>query len=499
MLLFWLKFFWLRLFFLHLQQMESDEEGTVVVWLADLPNEMRIRDRHAQAALIDNRHVQRIYPNKIALDIDIIRKELLTSGFTGGPEIATDPSCVRALIHVRADGLHDELRTTSTHERMHRDFFARLSHGNSNLGFQYYMKVLDIILLPEPLILPKIREERSFFGQLPGEHICDLFEQICDANGNEHPLPEWCSRVSRHCLRTARPFALLTAKGIMKSLSVCNLGPSRDELIGAHSLVIGWPAERARRRFQLQDGEDEYIKRNERELAALKQYFDSTAPRFTQPSQESLQVHSRSNFLNTEMLNQTFGCVRDLVRCVDISGAVVPHDVLQKLHAHVASLQSYADGVIEFKGTRMTVQAVNNKYAVVTLIHSFCACGFLKNDDRFRDACGWMLRACLPKEIAEHMTRVLASKDGPKLRLPSGATLSRMRGRLDVAWMLTMRSILHTMMQDGGLVMYPMIDSSPQAGRDYEMMVLNIVAAKHLTSLHVDITKLEQRRLSRFH
>ena len=62
-----------------------------------------------------------------------------------------------------------------------------------------------------------------------------------------------------------------------------------------------------------------------------------------------------------------------------------------------------------------------------------------------------------------------------------------MRGRIDTAWMLTIRGLFQQMSEAGGFVLYPMVDSSSQGGRDYEMMVLNIVREQDLQLLHYKI------------
>ena len=79
------------------------------------------------------------------------------------------------------------------------------------------------------------------------------------------------------------------------------------------------------------------------------------------------------------------------------------------------------------------------------------------------------------------------------MRLPSKASLSRMRGRVDVAWMLKFRSLLQYMMDNGGVTIYPMVDPSPQGGRDYEMVVMSVIASRDLVQLHVYVKELESR------
>ena len=74
--------------------------------------------------------------------------------------------------------------------------------------------------------------------------------------------------------------------------------------------------------------------------------------------------------------------------------------------------------------------------------------------------------------------------------------MPRMRGRIDVPWMLTFRKMLNELFQAGtGILIYPMVDSSPQGGRDYEMVVMNMIQETALITLHGNIVKLESRRV----
>ena len=470
--------------------MESAEH-TAVLWLADLPDMFRVRNTATKNAMIDDKHQERLYPNKIAFGVNTVKQELLESRLNLANTKAVEDMCsVYALIHIAADEMHHELKHLTRHQRMRRDFFARLSHGKSNVGFQSYFHVLNVIALPQPIQMPKLRQDRCFFTSMPVTFVEDVFDDLTAQD--DHDVPDWVFRMSRWCLRTAKPFAALIAKGIMKSISVCDLGVKRENLLGCHSFVVGWPEGGGRqKRCQADEEELPELTVYEHELANLQSQFKP--PTYTSPSVESLATCSST--LSTEFLIQTVESVQNLVRYADVSGVQVPHDVLQTLHDNVSGLQAHADRITEFEKTRLVMEAFNQKYSVVTLIHSFVACGYLKNDGRFRDACRWMLCACLPKDIAEHMVGLLIS-DKQQLRLPSPATLSRLRGRMDTAWMLTFQLILQDMMLDGGVVIYPMIDSSPQAGRDYEMVVLNVVASKLLAELHYDIVKLEQRNIS---
>eukprot|EP00974_Lingulodinium_polyedra_P096880 9389441-Lingulodinium_polyedra.AAC.1 len=60
--------------------------------------------------------------------------------------------------------------------------------------------------------------------------------------------------------------------------------------------------------------------------------------------------------------------------------------------------------------------------------------------------------------------------------------------------MLAVRQWLQKLWTEtGGCLVYPLVDSSPQRGRDYEMVVLNLVHGD-LAQLHADIVQLEARK-----
>ena len=80
------------------------------------------------------------------------------------------------------------------------------------------------------------------------------------------------------------------------------------------------------------------------------------------------------------------------------------------------------------------------------------------------------------------------------LPTPSQPTISRLRGRIDCSFMLTTRAIIETWMNMGGFVCYPVVDSSEQGGRDYELMVLYMVQRVALARLHHMICFLDARR-----
>ena len=81
------------------------------------------------------------------------------------------------------------------------------------------------------------------------------------------------------------------------------------------------------------------------------------------------------------------------------------------------------------------------------------------------------------------------------LRIPSAATLSRARGRLDVAYMLYFRQIVCNHLEEEGIRSWLLWDRSPQASRDYEMMIFSFEPVKRLVEMREAIISLDIRLL----
>ena len=80
-------------------------------------------------------------------------------------------------------------------------------------------------------------------------------------------------------------------------------------------------------------------------------------------------------------------------------------------------------------------------------------------------------------------------------RVPSQATISRVRARVDVAYMMHFRVTVDDMFDNhGGAAIYATADKSPQGGREYEQVVLFVVKRCVLEVLQCLIQKMESRR-----
>ena len=288
---------------------------------------------------------------------------------------------------------------------------------------------------------------------------------------------QWAHYETGLCLRLPAPFAALAASlpHIPGIVTTCELGSSRVELAGKHTMPIGWDSRRGGRRTIGGGINDAWM---------LKASFPPLRfPRLDSTVRRLLDV-------GKEVVDNVRNALAPLI------AERGNGDQLEDTHHAISSLQMLVDDIEQFdidcgiEGTLMN----NEKYPIMKLLEAFHACGVLKNDTKFKAAAAAALRAALPKQISGPFLRRLLHQDN---RMPSATTISRLRGRVDVALMILTRKLLQSTIDtgDGGFVLYPMVDSSPQGGRDYEMVCLQIVFRVHLARLHEDIRQLERRRL----
>ena len=83
--------------------------------------------------------------------------------------------------------------------------------------------------------------------------------------------------------------------------------------------------------------------------------------------------------------------------------------------------------------------------------------------------------------------------DARKFYAPSKGYVSKLRGAVDSGYMYTMNAVLKGYLKDGCAI-YPMIDSSPQGGRNNELSITSIVPKDALpdmlTSMHAMCNRL---------
>lgn len=194
----------------------------------------------------------------------------------------------------------------------------------------------------------------------------------------------------------------------------------------------------------------------------------------------------------------------DLLR--EASGAVLRHgegmtEVLSTLHFVVSALQLHEDEFRDFLAESMCVsddmmRPATRAFHITFLIKCCSATGLLRHDHDLREILTLGVSICLPQRLAKECRKYLVPGGQMQMQLPSKATMSRMRGRIDAALMMMMmtRDILRQLINSCGLALYVQVDASPQGGRDYEMIVYNIVKATDFLDIFQYISQLESFR-----
>ena len=127
------------------------------------------------------------------------------------------------------------------------------------------------------------------------------------------------------------------------------------------------------------------------------------------------------------------------------------------------------------------------------LIDMYMAVHHLKDCRRYRSTLVTGCRLLLPPADADIMASIVGDKSKFKLAADNSSLISRLRFRLDFAYMQFMRrKFKHWLSpEDGGAVIYAMVDASPQGGRDYEMLLVNVVRRADLRDLQSAISTLD--------
>ena len=428
-----------------------------------------IRPRASNSACDDGLKVHslsRVNVHSIALDVAGVRSTLLQHGVAEDRyDFAESGAKVLGFANVRTDFVYDALRVLDAGQAMQRDFWARMTAGVSNVGHLYFFHCDETLWLREPLDLHRRAGSTSFFSSLPeifAEELYDVAEEQCVGG-----LPEWLmGKAPSMVVRLASPFACLLLTGATASFSVCDLyARSRDLPDGVINWSIG-------------------LRAGGPGLARLLSSF----PRARWTDHTDAEDQPGQSMLSTTKVQALADATRGAL-CAALSQRDDLPARLQELHHRVATWESSADQLSAFLRAKHLVKGQG--FHVVPLIHAFISAQCLKKDSDLHKACVSNLRMLLPEELSAEIEAWVDNPDGAAT--PDKSVLSRLRGRMDVAFMLVFRERLWEMVHNGGIAVFAAIDSSPQAGRDYEMLVLHIIRKTALAEMHANIMALEAR------
>jgi hypothetical protein len=160
---------------------------------------------------------------------------------------------------------------------------------------------------------------------------------------------------------------------------------------------------------------------------------------------------------------------------------------LQRAHDEVVDWQTGAFNM-ERGAARRRSWGNRQPFKVQFLVECVLLSGLLHVDGSLKQALQGAVRLCLPPHVANVVSQTL---DNGSLQIPSGSTISRRRLMVDVAYMMHRRALNDKFGR--GAVRYIMVDSSPQGGRDYELVVVTSIAGPCLLQAFRDARCLTQR------
>ena len=334
---------------------------------------------------------------------------------------------------------------------------------------------MDYLPLTDLKWVPELRGANGFFTSLPDWFALDALADI----EARHDSPEWLVD-TRMILRIAKPFcALLSSDSrTLRSLAVCDVGKLRKDIINP-TYDIGW--------------DNRHLSGELPQLGLMRKAFRASSP-FEGPEHHEFEAHKHLGVHSLRRLLQSARNMSDsvgvLFQKVPLSDCVEGMNSLSSLHDVMACVQAKTDELSCRDVDDFALRCRSEKYSTLQLVHAFCLAQELKADSHLRTACLWALRLTLPPALAEEYIEKLISTS--EIRLPSAATMSRTRGRVDAAWILTFRETVRELLAKG-LVSYLTWDASPQGGKELEMFVWDFVAETCLPQMQIDISWLEMR------
>ena len=93
---------------------------------------------------------------------------------------------------------------------------------------------------------------------------------------------------------------------------------------------------------------------------------------------------------------------------------------------------------------------VNRKYRIMNILHAFLSCQLLKNDSELRNICICAVRLTTPRSVLDIVFENLTTGDNLPTSVPPAAVISRLRGRIDAAWVISLGTELQAMFETGG-------------------------------------------------
>lgn len=372
------------------------------------------------------------------------------------------PNSIFAVGLVYPSFAYDALKQLDKQERLQIDLFQRLHFSETSLhGKIIFFKVKRCILLPEPMLVQRVgtRKARSFFSTMQEGQLERLLESLDQSQVDQ---PGWLVNATKqnkaHVLvQLPTPVAALLASGVWDTFGLCDM---------TESLFKGWT------------------------LGACPLLWTESClpcPKVPEPQIENIVRAETASKFAKQLQDIYSNIVGLLSQDVDGETACVMHSMAASLQQHVAGMQ------VAYSGDAAAVLASGREaYNIYYLLHCFLMCDLLKSDSSLEEAVRHACKIALPRSVQAMVLEMLDSNQRP---MPSPATISRLRLKIDVAWMLLVRKQIHALLQHG-VVLHCMVDSSPQGRHDYELLHVTLLDKQDLRQMHADICALQN--LKRF-
>ena len=375
-------------------------------------------------------------------------KKIVAAGERHGIDFSAHPhGHIYAIARVVPSFQYDDTSLLTEEQRLQYTCWARLLGGDLQ-GKAYFFSVVEVVLLRPPVENVKWTTcgVTSYFTPLEGHMLGRIFDTLVEDPGG---VPDWVADNSMAVVHLPHPWALLVANGIWRSFSICDLGR------GSGGRRVGW-------RLQ---------------MGATKRHLFSEA-RWTYRHAPSDQVASINVYSPTAM-NGFADALRELLAFAADNGVEPPR--LEQTHVMLAAMQRASDDLELMLDADVLDESRHRNtapYNVTLLVRCFLLCGLLRADSKLREAIVMAVRIVCPQGIADLIVDAI-ERGVRNLRLPSASTISRARARIDVSWMMVWRDRIRQWLLRG-VTVHVGTDSSPQSGRDYQVVLLIFVLHEHL-------------------
>ena len=445
-----------------------------VVWLGTLADRKAISQAH---------RTDYVFPNQIAERSpavqEFLKQYLEEEQLSLEPtDLLSKPNSVVALMLIQPVMQHHALLPLSAEEQCQYDFWRFLAADEVE-GKLYYYRILKLQPLSTKISLDvaggKFTKRSLGFLDVGWASQCFTTTVL---GVPEAELTWWQQANGRRppttLLRTPTAFACLIEKQVWRHVVLPDIKSK------GITLMPGWGHLCVSRRLDSNEdmASDLWLMRDQiaqvvpKSVAAMLEDAWTPCPVLASPAGSMLVQDALQDAGQLLLGVSTPGSSR--------SGA----EVLQKLYLAGRVVQASLDEARFFHAQNSNLTR-NSKYGIHSLLNHFWLATCLRSDSQLRDVLGYAARVCLPPDAAAEALRFLDAAAEGCMRVPSPATISKARGRVDVAWMLLFRKEVSRKLA-AGLHVYVQCDATWQAHREYQICLFNFVETGDLPRLHED-------------